>query len=117
MWLNNHKFLEINPHLSPYTHLSSTNNINEFDNNEPFIIDNALAPYDVYAGVAEVDVDHNVTENTRITYGDLMVKLSELARTVQNDQNKCASVMAAIDSMITHHRNDQTFNLNFVVIG
>ena len=64
-----------------------------------------------------MDIDHNEFQNTRLSYGNLMVKLGKLARTVQNDQNKCANVIADIDRIISHLRNDQAFNLNFVVIG
>ena len=124
MWLNNHKFLEMNSHLSPYMELSrGTSDIFELStiDNELTVERNSQLT-DVYANASEVNIDLNQDDvnssdkTQKISYGDLMVKLGELARTVQNDQHKCAAVIADIDQMIMHYRNDNAFMLNFVVI-
>ena len=49
MWLNNHKFLEINPNLSPYLHLTSTNEIFDLNNNDTISSENLYAPNNIYS--------------------------------------------------------------------
>ena len=40
-----------------------------------------------------------------------------MPRIVQNDQNKCTTMIADIDQMIMHHITHQAYRLNFVIIG
>ena len=43
-----------------------------------------------------------------------MIRMSELARTVQNDQSQCSAVFSYVNQMIKHYRNGTSFELRFV---
>ena len=56
----------------------------------------------------EIDVTH------KISYQELMIRMGELARTVQNDQTQCSAVLSYINQIIGHYRNGTSFELSFV---
>ena len=127
-WFNNHKFAELNPHLSPYVTICDISTDEFVISNNHDLVDNASTNnsviHNTYIDAPEVDVnsyqhdgDINNSTSNRVTYGDMMIKMGELARTVQDDQSQSASVITDITQMITHYRNNQAFNVNFVFVG
>ena len=96
--------------------------------NNPDVVDNTSTNnsviHNTYTDAPEVDVnlyqhdgDINNSTSNRVTYAEMMIKMGELARTVQDDQSQSASVITDITQMITHYRNNQAFNVNFVLVG
>jgi len=80
------------------------------DNTNPFQMD-AECSIDEFATdftSEEIDITH------KICYQELMIRMGELARTVQNDQTQCSAVFSHINQMIRHYRNGTSFELSFV---
>ena len=127
-WFNNHKFAELHPHLSPYVMVCDISTDEFVISNNPDVVDNASTNnsviHNTFTDAPEVDVnlyqhdgDINNSTSNRVTYAEMMIKMGELARTVQDDQSHSASVITDITQMITHYRNNQAFNVNFVLVG
>ena len=107
-WLNNNYYFVHYPENSPYnfTFFPTTPDDNDVEldtlpsstNDNNYI--NEMQSFQ--AALSEVHACDSISK-TKITYSDLVQKLSELARTVQFNQEHCITVMSDIDKMIQHY--------------
>ena len=136
-WYNNHVFQEMCPSLSFIFAVSKHSDTNaEFlpydisdmvdtttHENELLINDNV----DEYASIDECGED-NFMDNfmpseypqdiaqvhSKVTYQDIMIRMGELARTVQNNQEQLSAVLVNVNRMIDYYRKGKNFEVNFV---
>jgi len=123
-WLNIHKYLEMYPNLSSMN-IPVMPNPNDFELMDDIVVISDKNSNDGnihYSNDPECAVDAFVEDiehgedgkHAKISYQQLMVQLGELARTVQNNQSHCVTVMSDINKMIQHYRNGHDFQVNFM---
>ena len=77
---------------------------------------------DPYSTIVECDRDEFATDltsdeadiNGKISYQELMTRMEELARTIQNDKPQCAAVFSNVNRMIELYRNGKSFELSII---
>ena len=119
-WYNNHAFHEIHGvFIYPTSDIIMLNR-SEFVIHDEIIINSnegsdGCNHYDQFE---ECDIDQHSVETRndgdKITYQELMSRFTELARTVQNNQTICASVIGTVNKMISLHRSNTHFNVDIV---
>jgi len=119
-WYNNHAFHEIHGvFIYPTADITMLNR-SEFVIHDEIIINSnegsdGCNHYDQFE---ECGIDlHSVetlNDGDKITYQELMSRFTELARTVQNNQTICASVIGTVNKMISLHRSNTHFNVDIV---
>ena len=113
-WLNTYCYYRIYPENLPTKRSIDTENSYE-EIEIPSVVNNEVVNHyanDVECSQDTIMVDHNnmaVGNLSRITYHDMVKKLTELARTVQFKQEDCITVMADISKMIDQYRSKRPF--------
>jgi len=143
MWYSNHFFRNMFPSLAPIvvpyinddmdaefvTHdgEGATNTQDNDDMDAEFVTHDGegatnTQDNDPYGTIVECGRDEFATDLTRddadinrkISYQEIMTKMGELARTIQNDKSQCAAVFSNVNRMIELYRNGKSFELSII---
>ena len=61
----------------------------------------------------DIEIDFDGYDSSKVSYNDLVLRCTELCRTVANDQKKCRSVMNGVIQWTNKLRMKQPFNMFF----
>ena len=110
-WLNNTAFNMMFTELVPQLKPNATSQDTIVLPNEPMTIEKVVNENIIER--SETNIDFDDFDNSNVTYQALILRCTELCRTVQNDQTQCRSVMSGIIEWTKKLRMKDSFRTVF----